>query len=121
MVAVIMMVLSVAACTSTLSGPEGVTAEYRWIRGELASSLAAPLPDVESAVRGAFDELGLVGLEGSVDGLKGRLSARMAVGTKVRVRLQALDFESTSIRIRVGKIGDRAVSLQLLRHIERRL
>jgi hypothetical protein len=110
-----------AGCTSTVRAPDGSTAEYRWVKAELKSTVQASLPRTEEATRAAFDELNLVGIDGLVDGLKGTLTARMAVGTKVTVKLKALDFQNTSIRIRVGRTGDRSISMQLLRHIERQV
>jgi hypothetical protein len=118
---VIVAGLALAGCTSSVVAPEGTTAEFRWVKGELKAVLPASLPRVEQAARTAFDDLNLVGVDSAVDGLKGEMSARMAVGTKVRVKLKAVDFESTTIRIRVGTIGDKSISLQLLRHIERQL
>jgi len=114
-------VLAMVGCSSTIPGPAGADATFRWVKGELTSWLPGSLPDVEQATRRAFEELNLVGVDGVVDGLKGQLTARMAVGTRIRVRLRAADFETTIIRIKVGKIGDRSISLQLLRHIERQL
>jgi hypothetical protein len=114
-------VLVISGCSSSVPGPEGAETTFRWVKGELKSSLPAPLPRVEEATRKAFEELNLVGVDGAVDGLKGELTARMAVGTRVRIRLRAMDFNSTIVRIRVGTIGDKSISLQLLRHIERQL
>jgi len=114
-------VLMILGCSSTVPGPAGTDATFRWVKGELTSTMPASLPRVEQATRSAFEELNLVGVDGAVDGLKGVLTARMAVGTKVRVRLKATDFDNTTVRIKVGKIGDRSISLQLLRHIERNL
>lgn len=87
----------------------------------MTGTLPAPLPRVEEATREAFDELGLVGVGGGVAGVKGELTALTAVGTKVRVKLKALDFENTTVSIRVGQVGDKALSLQLFRHIEEAL
>jgi hypothetical protein len=120
-VGLLIVALISVGCASTIAGPEGTTAEYRWIKGELKSTVEAPLPRVERATLRAFEELNLVGVESAVDGLKGRMEARMAIGTKVRIKLKALDFGTTAVRVRVGTIGDRSISLQLLRHIRREL
>ncbi len=117
----IALALTMAGCSSTVVTPEGSAAQYRWARGDVTGTLPAALPQVEAATRKAFVELNLVGVDGAVEGLKGELTARTAVGTKVRVKLQALDFDNTSVTIRVGQVGDKSVSLQLFRHIERGL
>ena len=44
---------------------------------------------------------------------------RMASGKKVRVKLKAVDFEQTKLRIRVGTVGDKTLSEQILRHIQK--
>jgi len=120
-VSVILAIVALAGCASTVQAPNGSTAQYRWVKAELKSTVKASLPRTEEATRAAFDELNLVGVDGLVDGLKGELTARMAVGTKVTVKFKALDFENTTIRIRVGRTGDKSISMQLLRHIERQV
>jgi hypothetical protein len=117
----IVVILTLAGCGSTAVTPDGSVAEYSWVRGEVTGTLPAQLPQVAQATRAAFDELNLVGVGGGVEGLKGELTARTAVGEKVRVKLKALDFDNTSVSIRVGQVGDKAVSLQLYRHIEEAL
>ncbi len=96
-------------------------ATYAWVNGELKSTLNAPLPHVIKATRAALADLELVGIETRTDKLKGKVTARMADGTRVVIQVKAIDFKVTEIRIRVGKIGDKAVSEQIYRHIERQL
>ena len=117
----IAVALTVIGCGSTTVTPEGSVAEYSWVKGDVTGTLPAPLPRVEEATRKAFEELNLVAVGGGVEGLQGELTARTAVGTKVRVKLKALDFDNTSVSIRVGQVGDKSVSLQLFRHIEQAL
>jgi hypothetical protein len=76
---------------------------------------------VVNATNTALEDLELVGIDSTVDKLKGKITARMAVGTKVSIWLEAVDFDTTSIKIRVGTFGDRSVSLQVLRSIEKHL
>ncbi len=118
---VLLGVWVVAGCSSAVVTPEGTEASYSWVEGALVSVLAAPMPEVVNATTATLDDLELVAVDSTVDRLKGRITARMAVGTKVAINLEAVDFESTSIRIKVGTFGDRSVALQILRNIERRL
>ena len=85
--------------------------------------LAAPISAQAQTGHASWYKMGKVTANGERFNPHGLTAAHRTLpfGTKVRVKLEALDFESTAIRIRVGTIGDRAVSLQLLRHIERRL
>ena len=96
-------------------------AAYVWINGELKSTVSAALPRVEEATKAVFDDLEFTAVEAVSDKLKGKVTAMMADGTDVVVRLKAVDFESTQVRIRVGKLGDKAVSEQIHRHLEKEL
>ena len=99
----------------------GAGAGFVWYNGQLQETVAKPLPEVEKAAEGALRELELSGIASTADKLKAEVSGRMADGTKVTVHLKAVSFDATEVTIRVGTVGDRAVSLQILRHIERRL
>jgi hypothetical protein len=117
----ILVALSLAGCSSSSANADPSSAEFKWLQGELKTALPHSLERVETATRAAYDELRLVGVDGTVTGTKGALTARMADGTKVRVKLQAAGAEVTIVRIKVGQIGDEAISLQLLRHISSQL
>ncbi|NOZ78871.1 MAG: DUF3568 family protein [Acidobacteria bacterium] len=96
-------------------------ATYAWINGELKSTLNAPLPQVVTATKAALTDLELVGIETRTDKLQGKITAQMADGARVVIQVKAIDFKVTEIRIRVGRIGDKAVSEQIYRHIKRQL
>ena len=112
---------SVVGCKSTVTTPEGGTATYSKAEGMMRSTLPGAMPEVVNATNATLTDLELVAIDSTVDKLKGKITARMAVGTKVTINLEAVDFQSTSIRIKVGTFGDRSISLQILRNIERRL
>ena len=112
------MVGVLAACSSTVQQPDGSEAQFKWLQGELKTAVGHPLPAVHEAARSAFEELRFVGVDESMDRLEGRLRALMADGTPVRVRLEAAGTEHTFIYIKVGTIGDKPISLQILRHIQ---
>ena len=115
-----LLALLALGCSSTMVGvPEG--AEYVYIQGILKVTLASPLPEVEGATRKAFQDLDVVGVQGGADKLKGKITASLADGTKVTIKMKALDFESTTLQIKVGTFGDRAISMQILRHIRENL
>ena len=108
-------------CKSAVVTPEGTEASYSKAEGVLRATLPGSMPDVVNATHATLEDLELVGVDSTVDRLKGKITARMAVGTKVSINLEALDFDNSSIRIKVGTFGDRSISLQLLRNIEKRL
>lgn len=109
-----------SGCAAVVVGA-GAAASWVWVRGNLEATLPKPLPELAEATRKAFEDLDLVAVDTAVDGLAGELKARQADGTAVRVKLKALDFASTEVRVRVGTLGDQAASEQLMRYIERGL
>jgi hypothetical protein len=116
---IVTAVLVLAGCASTVDpGAEGVGA-YTWQTRELKGQFPGSLPVVSAAVDRAFADLMLVGVDQVVDGLKGKVTARMADGTKVVVKLKAMDFESTRFNIKVGTFGDKAMSQQVARYVAR--
>ena len=108
-------------CKSAVVTPDGTEANYSWIEGALESTLAGSMPDVVNDTTATLTDLELVAIDSTVDRLKGKITARMAVGTKVSINLEAVDFDNTRIRIKVGTFGDRSIALQILRNIEKRL
>jgi len=118
---VMMCVGLLIGCKSAVVTPEGTEATYSTAEGVLRSTLEGEMPEVVSATNATLEDLELVGVESTVDKLKGKITARMAVGTKVNINLEAVDFDTTSIRIKVGTLGDKSISMQILRNIEKRL
>jgi len=53
--------------------------------------------------------------------LKGTVTASTADGSRVRIKLKAMDFESTRFNIKVGNFGDKAMSQQVARYVAREL
>jgi hypothetical protein len=108
-------------CKSAVVTPEGTEATYSTAEGVLRSTLEGEMPEVVNATNETLEDLELVGVESTVDKLKGKITARMAVGTRVNINLEAVGFDTTSIRIKVGTLGDKSISMQILRNIEKRL
>ena len=118
---VVLCLVVVVGCKSAVTTPEGTEASYSTAEGTLRSTLPGAMPDVVNATNATLTDLELVAIDSTVDKLKGKITARMAVGTKVTINLEAIDFSTTSIKIKVGTFGDRSISLQILRNIEKRL
>ena len=108
-------------CKSAVVTPEGTEAIYSKAEGVLRATLEGSVPEVVNATNATLEDLELTGVDSTVDKLKGKITARMAVGTKVTINLEAVDFANTSIKIKVGTFGDRSISLQILQNIEKRL
>ena len=110
-----------AGCKTTVALPGGTTATYSKAEGVLRSALTGTMPEVVNATTATLEDLELVGVDSTVDRLKGKITARMAVGTKVGIHLETVDADTVSIKIKVGTFGDRSISMQILRNIENRL
>ena len=108
-------------CKSSVVTPDGTEVSYRKGEGVLRAVLGGSMPEVVNATNATLEDLELVGVDRTVDKLKGKITARMAVGTKVTINLKSMDSGSTSIKIKVGKLGDRSISMQIFRNIEKRL
>ncbi len=108
-------------CKSSVVTPDGTEVSYRKGEGVLRAVLGGSMPEVVNATNATLEDLELVGVDSTVDKLKGKITARMAVGTKVTIILKSVGADSTSIKIKVGKLGDRSISMQILRNIEKRL
>jgi len=115
-----LLLLPLGGCAVAAVGA-AAGATYVWVNGEIKTTLNAPLPRIVKATHVALADLDLVGIEERTDKLKGKITGRMADGTRVIIQVKAIDFNATETRIRVGKIGDKAVSEQILRHIRRQL
>ncbi len=117
---ILLLTATLSGCATGAAGTGGDTA-YVWYTGTLETIFRHPLDAVEAATRTALEKLDLVAIDTVVDGLEGKLTARMASGSKVTVKLAALDLSSTKVSVRVGTFGDRAPSEQIVRYIDREL
>ena len=116
----LVLLVPLAGCAVVAVGA-AAGAAWVWVNGEIKADLPAPLPKVGEAAVAVLEDLEMVNVRRVADKLKGEVTAMMADGTRVEVRLKAEDFESTQVRIRVGTVGDKVISQQILRHLERRL
>jgi hypothetical protein len=109
------------SCKTAVTTPEGTEAQYLQAERQLRAVLAASMPEVTNATTETLEDLELVAIDSNVDRLKGKITARMAVGTKVNINLEAMGSDNTMVKIRVGTMGDKSISMQILRNIEKRL
>jgi len=120
LVAVGVMTL-ICGCASTVDPGEEGSGTYSWQQRELRGNFAGSLLDVAAAAERAIVDLRLIAVDQTVDGLKGRVRASTADGTSVRIKLKAMDFETTKFNIKIGSFGDKAMSQQVARYIAREL
>lgn len=114
-------VLMISGCASSVDPGEEGSGTYTWQQRELKGEFAGSLLDVADAAERAFNDLRLIAVDQVVDGLKGSVTASTADGSKIRIKLKAMDFESTKFSIKVSTFGDKAMSQQVARYIARQL
>ena len=115
------LLLVICACSSTVDPGEEGSGTYTRAQRELKGEFAGALLDVADAAERAFNDLRLISVDQVVDGLKGKVTASTADGSRVRIKLKATNFESTRFSIKVGSFGDKAMSQQVARYIAREL
>lgn len=106
------------SCAAAVLGVAGVAGGYVYVNGQLRDTIQAPLPRVNRACAQASKMMGFHTRKNVSDRLKGKMTAEMADGTKVYIWLKSAGPGITKIRIRVGYMGDRELSNQILRRIK---
>lgn len=105
-------------CAAVVVGTAGAAGGYLWVRGWLEKEIKAPLPAVQKASLKALKSLDLHLEKNQMDKLKGIIRAESVDGTKIYIKLKALDFHTTRVRIRVGTLGDKDLSQHILKTLE---
>jgi hypothetical protein len=121
--------LQLGGCVESAIAAAGVTAGMSlaqdqatsFIRGELKAARMAPIEDARRAVHAAMSELHLVVLterEGEHDGyIRGKADG----GREIKIFLKADSAVMTRFTVRVGFMGDAAVSKLVMARIDRAL
>lgn len=102
-------------------GTSAVAGNYSYITRGLEVIYGIPLADVWPRALAAVESLQLHIDRQHIDGLGGDIQARRADGTRVWVWLKPYGEYSTSVRVRIGHMGDRADSERVHRAIRQQL
>ena len=94
---------------------------YAYVRGELKSTLDAPLDRTWRATQTAVKDLKFAVIKEQKDALQAELTARTAADKKVLVKLVKLTNNTTEVRVRVGTFGDESLSRLILEKIKANL
>ncbi|WP_404422016.1 DUF3568 family protein [Nibricoccus sp. IMCC34717] len=89
-----------------------------YIRGELAGDVDAGLDRTLRAANRAVEQLKFAKVSEKSDALTGTIIARTADDTKVEIRVERVTDSTTKVRIRVGLIGDQAISMQVWERVK---
>ncbi len=95
---------------------------YAFIKGELRVAYPNTYEETWSAALAAVDALELTKTRAEKDAFGGRIEAQRATGSKsIKISLKPLTSNSTSVKIRVGVFGHRAISETIASEIEAQL
>jgi len=93
-------------------------AAYVWKEGELSRTYNQPFAETRTAVIAALrEDMRYTIVEKDGDTVKGKAPD----GTDVNVQLKYINRKATEVRIRVGIIGDEALSQRIMGEIDARL
>jgi len=117
------LLLALWGCAATLvgAGAGAGVGTYSYIKGELNVTYAKEYREVVSATEKTVRNLGF-SLQGETkDKLMCRIKAKMADGTVVKLYVDRASEKITQLRIKVGLFGNKDVSLQIMRAIEKKM
>lgn len=117
------LLLGLWGCAAALVGAgAGIgIGTYSYIKGELKVTYPVAYQEVVGATEAAVKDLGFTLLKEEKDAIRCRIKARMADGTKVSLKVDRLSPRITELRVKVGWFGNRDVSIQIMRAIEKRM
>lgn len=95
----------------------GVTNEA----GTVVANLDSTPEKIAAATRDAVKDLNLALISAQADENDGLVEARTAQEVRVKIKMTAQGDKTSQVSIRVGTLGDEALSLRLLNRIKARL
>ncbi|MCL4741383.1 MAG: DUF3568 family protein [Phycisphaerales bacterium] len=113
-----------SGCTVALvagAAAAGIAGTYVYTEGRLESVEDAPLASVHAAALKATEDLGFSLVRESQDAFGSIVVSKRADNSDVTIALEKKSDKTTSVRIRVGIIGDEAVSTEILARIRENL
>jgi hypothetical protein len=109
--------VALSGCLAATAGAVAAAGAYAYERGELRSTIDAPLDDVYRAAMVATEQLQLPVVDRAKDAFAAHLTARQIQGGDVRIDLTRESDNLTRIGVRVGTFGDEAKSRLILQRI----
>lgn len=117
------LLVAMWGCAAALVGAGGGAGvgTYSYIKGELKVIYAQSYDKMVSATEQAVKDLGFTLKKEKKDELRCRIKARMADGTGVKLAVDKVSEQITQLRIKVGWWGNKGLSIQIMRAIEKRM
>lgn len=110
-----------SGCLPLLAGGAAGGISVAYVANELQAQEETSIQEAYAATIEALEELGLTVTSKEKDALTSKIIASGAEDKEITVRLERQTDYVTTIRIRVGLIGDRGFSMLILEKIEDRL
>ena len=115
--ALLLLLPGLTGCIVVAAGAAGAGV-VAYVRGELDTTIAEDYNSVVNATRAAIKDLEFAKVTDNKDALKAVLVARTALDKKIEINLSNSGKNLTNIKIRVGLIGDEALSHAILEKIK---
>ena len=119
----VILIVTMWGCAAALVGAGGGAGvgTYSYIKGELKVIYAQGYDKVVSATEQTVKDMGFILKKEKKDELRCRIKAKMADGTGVKLAVDKASESITQLRIKVGWWGNKGLSIQIMRAIERRM
>jgi len=92
-----------------------------WYKGELETTLQASIHQTRSATLDALKDFKLPVVSEKKDNLVVIIDSEISDGTRIWIKLNSLAESATKVNIRVGILGDEAMSNRILEAIKRNI
>ena len=113
--------MELAGCAALLVGGAAGAGSVVYVKGQLKEDMSASVPAVHNASISALKDLNLPIIEDNHDNLSAKIKSKSADGQDVWIEIESVTAESSKITIRVGVMGDKNKSRQILDGIHKYL
>jgi hypothetical protein len=115
------IVLSGCPAAWIIGGAAAGVGIYVYSKGELERKYPVGFDTAWQTSIKVLEQLQFTRESSNRDGLAGRIEARRADGTPIRVSFELISNKVTSIKVKVGVFGDREISERIHEHIRENL
>ena len=115
--AAVALATALPGCFAATAGALAAVGTYAYSRGELRTTIDAPLDAVYAATFTALEQLRLPVMDEAKDAFNARVKARQIEGGDVQIDLSRESDQVTRVGVRVGTFGDEAKSRVILQRI----
>lgn len=117
-IALLVMTCGCAALVAAIAGAGVGVATYAYVTGDLKIEYPRPYDTVWEATLKALGDLNMTVEEKTKGSLEGKIKARRASGTAVKIKVKNKGPKLTIVKIRVGLFGDKESSIAIMDAID---